>query len=119
MNEASSQRVRAPWWLRAMYTLLLLAALSLVLLAMQDVLTAVEPEGGELHHLFVFDLAWPVFLIAGLATLIAGVAALVVGLLRSDTRLTRYGVWALALLVVAVLLIIVTESLMPPAPELS
>ncbi|HEX6757653.1 MAG TPA: hypothetical protein VF086_04450 [Propionibacteriaceae bacterium] len=67
MNEASSQRVRSPWGLRAMNALLLLAALSLVLLVIQDVLTAVEPEGGELHHLFVFDLAWPVFLIAGLA----------------------------------------------------
>ena len=67
MNEASSQRVRSPWGLRAMNALLLLAALSLVLLVIQDVLTAVEPEGGELHHLFVFDPAWPVFLIAGLA----------------------------------------------------
>ena len=55
-----------------MYAVLLLAALSLVILVLQDVLTAVEPEGGELHHLFVFDLAWPLFLIAALATLIAG-----------------------------------------------
>jgi len=102
-----------------MYALLLLAALSLVLLVIQDVFTAVGPEGGELHHLFVFDLAWPVFLIAGLATLIAGVAAPVVSLLRSDTRLTRYGLWAFAFLLVAVLVIIVTESLQPPAPEQS
>jgi len=98
---------------------LLLAALSLVLLVLQDVLTAVEPEGGELHHLFVFDLAWPVFLIAGLGSLIAAVAALVVGRLRSDVRLTRYGVWAVAFLVVALLLIIVAESLQSPAPEQS
>jgi hypothetical protein len=63
MNEASSQRVRSPRWLQAMYAVLLLAALSLVILVLQDVLTAVEAEGGELHHLFVFDLAWPVFLI--------------------------------------------------------
>ena len=98
MNEASSQRVRSPRWLQAMYAVLLLAALSLVILVLQDVLTAVEPEGGELHHLFVFDLAWPVFLIAALATLIAGVATLVIGRLRSDARLTRYGVWAVAFL---------------------
>jgi hypothetical protein len=102
-----------------MYAVLLLAALSLVLLVLQDVLTAVEPEGGELHHLFVFDLAWPVFLIAGLGSLIAAVAALVVGRLRSDVRLTRYGVWAVAFLVVALLLIIVAESLQSPAPEQS
>jgi len=119
MNEASSQRVRSPRWLQAMYAVLLLAALSLVILVLQDVLTAVEPEGGELHHLFVFDLAWPLFLIAALATLIAGVAALLIGRLRSDNRLTRYGVWAVAFLVVAVLIIIVTESLQPPAPEQS
>jgi hypothetical protein len=117
MTEAASERVGSRWWLRAMYAVLLLAALSLALLVLQDVLTAVEPEGGELHHLFVFDLAWPVFLVAGLATLIAGVAALVVGRLRSDARLTRYGVWVVALLVVAVLIIILPDSLQPPAPE--
>jgi uncharacterized membrane protein YhaH (DUF805 family) len=117
MTEADSELDRPPWWLRAMYAVLLLAVLSLVLLVLQDVLTAVEPEGGELHHLSVFDLAWPVFLIAALATLIAGVAALVVGRLRSDARLTRYGVWAVAFLVVAVLVTVVTESLQPPTPE--
>ena len=74
-----------------MYAVLLLAVLSLVILVLQDVLTTVEPEGSELHHLFVFDMAWLAFLIAGLATLIAGVAALVVGRLRSDAQLTRYG----------------------------
>ena len=78
-----------------MYAVLLLAVLSLVILVLQDVLT-VEPEGSELHHLFVFDMAWLAFLIAGLATLIAGVAALVVGRLRSDAQLTRCGVWAVA-----------------------
>jgi hypothetical protein len=118
MTEADSELDRPPWWLRAMYAVLLLAVLSLVLLVLQDVLTAVEPEGGELHHLFVFDLAWPVFLIAALATLIAGVATLVIGRLRSDARLTRYGVWAVAFLGVTAL-IIVTESLQPPAPEQS
>jgi hypothetical protein len=56
-----------------------------------------------------------VFLIAGLATLIAGVAALVGGKLRSDAQLTRYGVWAVAFLVAAVLVIVVTESLQPRA----
>jgi hypothetical protein len=59
-----------------------------------------------------------VFLIAGLATLIAGVAALVGGKLRSDAQLTRYGVWAVAVLVVAVLVIVVTKSLQPRAGTL-
>lgn len=58
------------------------------------------------------------FLIAGLATLIAGVAALVGGKLRSDAQLTRYGVWAVAILVVAVLVIVVTKSLQPRAGTL-
>ena len=80
-------------------------------------ITALEPEGGELHHLFVFDLAWPVFLIAALATLIAGVATLVIGRLRSEVQLTRYGVWAMAFIGVAVLVIIVAESLQSQAPE--
>jgi hypothetical protein len=39
------------------YAVLLLAVLSLLLLVLQDVLTTVEPEGSELHHLFAFDMA--------------------------------------------------------------
>ena len=117
MTEAGSELHRLPWWLQATYAVFILAVLSLVLLVLQDVFTAFEPQGSELHHLFVFDIAWPVFLIAGFATLIAGVAALVVGRLRSDAQLTRYGVWAVAFLAVAVLVIVVTESLQPPAPE--
>jgi hypothetical protein len=100
-----------------MYAVLLLAVLSFVLAVLQDVITALEPEGGELHHLFVFDLTWPVFLIAGVASLIAGAAALVIGRLRSEVQLTRYGVWAMAFIGVAVLVIIVAESLQSQAPE--
>ena len=99
-----------------MYAILLIAAVSLVLLVLQDVLTAVESGGRELHHLFVFDLAWPAFLIAGLASLIAGLAALVIGRLRRDARLTRYGALAVALLLLAAFVIVVTESLHGPAP---
>jgi hypothetical protein len=100
-----------------MYAVLLLAVLSFVLAVLQNVITALEPEGGELHHLFVFDLTWPVFLIAGVCSLIAGVAALVIGRLRSEVRLTRYGVWAMAFLAGSVLVIIVGESLQSQAPE--
>jgi hypothetical protein len=99
-----------------MYAMLLIAAVSLVLLVVQDVLTAIESEGGELHHLFVFDLAWPAFLIAGLESLVAGVAALVIGRLGRDARLTRYGVLVVALTVLAAFVIVVAESLQDPAP---
>jgi hypothetical protein len=99
-----------------MYAMLLIAAVSLVLLVVQDVLTAVESEGSELHHLFVFDLAWPAFLITGLASLVAAVTALAIGRLRRDARLTRYGVLVIAFLVLATFVIVVTESLQGPAP---
>ena len=103
MNEASSQRVRSPWVAAGDGNAVFSRGSLIGAPVLQDVLTAVEPEGGELHHLFVFDLAWPLSSIAGLATLIAGVAALLIGRPRSDARLTRYGVWAVALLGVAAL----------------
>jgi hypothetical protein len=109
MAHPPTRLIRNPWWLRAMYAVLLLAVLSLVLLLLQDVLTAVESEGGELHHLFVFDLAWPLFLVAGLASLIAGLVSLVIGLLRRDAGLTRYGALAVGFILGAVLLIVIAE----------
>jgi hypothetical protein len=117
MAHPVTRPIRHPWWLWAMYTVLLVAVLSLVLLLLQDVLTAVESEGGELHHLFVFDLAWPLFLVAGLASLIAGLASLIIGVLRADAGLTRYGALAVAFVLGAVLLIVAAEKLQAPAPE--
>jgi hypothetical protein len=114
MADPVTRPTRHPWWLRAMYTVLLVAVLSLMLLFLQDVLVAVESEGGELHHLFVFDLAWPFFLIAGLASLIAGLASLIIGLLRADAGLTRYGAFAVAVVAGAVLLIVIAERLQAP-----
>jgi hypothetical protein len=100
-----------------MYTVLLVAVLSLVLLLLQDVLTVVESEGGELHHLFVFDMAWPLFLVTGLVSLVAGLVSLLIGLLRADAGLTRFGLLAVAFLLGAVLLIVAVERLQAPAPE--
>jgi hypothetical protein len=111
----AARRMRHSWLLRAMYTVLLVAVLSLVLLLLQDVLTAVESEGGELHHLFVFDLAWPLFLVAGLASLIFGVASLIIGVIRADAGLTRYGALAVAFIVGTVLLIVIAEKLQSPS----
>jgi hypothetical protein len=117
MAQAATRRIRHSWLLRAMYTVLLVAVLALALLLLQDVLTAVESEGGELHHLFVFDLAWPIFLVAGLASLIAGVVSLIIGVLRADAGLTRYGALAVGFVLGAVLLIVAAEKLQAPAPE--
>jgi hypothetical protein len=97
------------WWLfRVLYAILIISAAALVVLLLGDVIAAVEAgTGGELHDLFVFDLAWPVFLIGSLATLVAGVAALIAGLLRQSPGLRRYATWALAYTVVAVALLFV------------
>ena len=110
----AARRIRHSWLLRAMYTVLSVAVLSLVLLLLQDVLTAVESEGGELHHLFVFDLAWPLFLVAGSASLIAGVVSLIIGAIRANAGLTRYGALAVAFVLGTVLLILVAEKLQAP-----
>lgn len=117
MAQAVTRRTRHPWWLRAMYSVLLVAVLSLVLLLLQDVLTVVESERGELHHLSVFDLAWPLFLVAGLVSLIAGLVSLLIGLLRADAGLTRYRLLAVAFVLGAVLLIVAAEKLQAPASE--
>jgi hypothetical protein len=96
------------WWLsRVLYAILIVSAAALVVLLMRDVVATLEaPTGGELHDLFVFDLAWPVFVIGSLATLVAGVAALIAGLLRRSPGLKRYGTWALAYAVIAVALLV-------------
>ena len=117
MARAVTRGTRHPWWLGAMYTVLLVAVLSLLLLLLQDVLTVVESDGGELHHLFVFDLAWPLFLVAGLVSLIAGLVSLLIGLLRADAGLTRYGLLVVAFLLGAILLIVAVDRLQAPAPE--
>jgi len=114
MAQAATRRTRHRWLLRAMYTVLLVAVFSLVLLVLQDVLAAVESEGGELHHLSVFDLAWPVFLVAGLASLVAGVVSLIIGVLRADAGLTRYGALAVAFVLGSALLIVSAERLQTP-----
>jgi hypothetical protein len=99
-------------WLTALYVLPVLTLVALATLFAQDVVSEIEErrgEHGELHHLFVFDLAWPVFLVSALLTFSTGLVALVAGRIRRRARLARYGTWALgavALAVVAVALVV-------------
>jgi hypothetical protein len=96
----------ASWLLRLLYVILIVSATALVILLLGDVVATLEAgTGGELHDLFVFDLAWPVFLLASLATLVAGVAALVASFLRRSPGLKRYATWALAYTIIAVALL--------------
>ena len=65
-RSVSASAATGAWWsLRALYAILIVSAVALVILVLRDVVATLEADtGGELHDLFVFDLAWPVFLIA-------------------------------------------------------
>jgi uncharacterized membrane protein len=94
---------RRRWWLAALYALLTISALALATLLIGDLIAQIEEgTGGELHHLFVFDLAWPIFLVGSLATLAAGLGALVAWRLGPSPRLGRYAMWALGYVAVAI-----------------
>jgi hypothetical protein len=114
MTATRSPRMHIPLLLKILYVVLVIAAVSLAVMLLQDIVAALEGEGGELHHLFVFDLAWPVFLVAALASAVAGVAALITGRLRADARFTRYGLWAVGFVVFAIAVVVVGESLQAP-----
>ncbi|HKX15987.1 MAG TPA: hypothetical protein VJN19_12390 [Propionibacteriaceae bacterium] len=117
MTATRSPRMRVPLLLKSLYVVLVIAAVSLAVMLLQDLVAALEGEGGELHHLFVFDLAWFVFLVAGLASVVAGVAALVIGRLRADARFTRYGLWAVGFVVLAIAVVVVGQSLEAPPTD--
>lgn len=98
----------ARWLLRVLYAILIASAVALLTLLLGDLVATLEAGGeGELHDLFVFELAWPVFLIGSLATLVAGVASLIVGWLRRSAGLKRYAWWAIGYVVIAVALVYV------------
>jgi hypothetical protein len=102
---------KLPWWLRVLYATLLVSAVALVILVAGDVVSALESEEGELHHLFVFDLAWPVFVLGSLLALTTGVGALVAGAIRRSAPTLRYGMWAAGFCVLAVVVVVASESL--------
>jgi hypothetical protein len=97
--------------------LLVVSALALITLLIGDVIAAMEAgahadETDEgLHHLFVFDLAWPIFLAGSVLTLAAGVGALLVGWLRRDRQATRFAAWSLGYIAVAVVVLFATGAL--------
>lgn len=110
--DAAVRPFRAMWLL---YAVPILSAIALVLMLIQDVLVSLEAgehsdEAGEgLHHLFIFDLAWPVFLAATLGALILGVGALSVS--RGRPALRRFALVDLAYVAVAVAFLFVTGAL--------
>jgi hypothetical protein len=96
---------------------LFLSALALATLLVGEIVYAFESdrEEHETHsHGFygpIFDLAWFVFLPSTLITLIAGIGMLVVGGLRRAKDMIRYGSWALGYCLVAVMVIVLDETL--------
>lgn len=86
---------------------------ALATLFAQDVVSEIEERRGghgELHHLFFFDLAWPAFLVSALLTFSTGLVALVAGRMRRSAGLFRYGTWALASFLLAVLAVVLAAA---------
>jgi hypothetical protein len=108
---------RSRTWLRALYVLPIVSAVSLGILLLGDLIAAIEAgehgadEDGGLHHLFVFDLAWPVFLFSAPATLMSGVAALVGSRLAPSVGFGRYAAWALGYVALALPLLLLIGAL--------
>jgi hypothetical protein len=113
----AAERARTPRWLRALYAVVLLSALSLATLLVGEVVYAFESEEHEHsrhEHGFygaIFDAAWVVFLPTVLFSLVAGLAALVGGALARAAAVTRFGAWALGYCALAVLTVVMAESL--------
>ena len=107
---------RRPLWLRALYAVLIVAALAFVILLIGEVVYALEAdkEAHETHsHGFygpIFDGAWVVFVPTFLISLVGGLAALGVGVIRRHSGAIRYGGTALAFCGVAVLVIAFIEE---------
>jgi hypothetical protein len=108
LGSDASKSTGARWLLRVLYAILIVSAAALVTLLLGDVVPA---SNESLRHLFVFDLAWPVFLIGSLATLVAGAGALIAGWLRRSPGLKRYAMWALGYAVIAVAVLFVVGGL--------
>jgi hypothetical protein len=99
------------WALRTLYAILLVSALALITLFISDILAAFENAAEhEVHdHFFLFDLAWPVFLISFLITVVAGVCAFVLGRVRRSVRVRTFGTLAGAYCVLAVAAVFIAE----------
>ena len=99
VDASGGLRERSPIWLKALYGIVLLSAVALGLMLLQELIQVLEgndPSHAEgLHHLAIFDIAWPVFVLSWLFTLLGGVATLVVGTVWHRRPALRYSVWAL------------------------
>ncbi|MGH2357502.1 MAG: hypothetical protein ACRDGJ_05745 [Candidatus Limnocylindria bacterium] len=99
------------WLLRAGYGVLIVSAAALLTELVGDVIAAMETgehavdEESALHHLFIFEWAFPVLLVTAGVTLIAGLVALVLGRFRQSAATFRYGLWAAGYSVVAVIVL--------------
>ena len=105
------------WALRALYGVLVIAAVSLLLLVVGEIVYSFEDaHEHETHsHGFygpIFDGAFFVFLPTAFVTFVAGLVALVTSWLRPSSALRTYGALALGFCVVAVGVIVVEESLL-------
>ena len=99
------------WPVRLLYAVLIVSALALATLFVGDILAAFEDaeEHEEHDHFFLFDLAWPVFVVSFLVTLVAGLAALVVGRVRRSVRVRTFAGRALAYCALAVAAVVLAE----------
>jgi hypothetical protein len=99
------------WALRTLYAILLVSALALITLFISDILATFEnaAEHEEHDHFFLFDVAWPVFLVSFLLTVVAGVCAFVVGQVRRSFHVRRFGTLAVAYCVLAVATVFIAE----------
>jgi hypothetical protein len=106
---------RTPLWLRCLYAVVVVSALALATLLIGEVVYSFEEhEHGEHEHGFygpIFDAAWVIFLPTALFAFVAGLAAVVAGLLRHAARLTRFGMWALGYVTLAVATVVIVEAL--------
>ena len=108
-DDSASARSSTPAWLWILYAVLVLSAVALAVILLGDLIAAIEtgdhPDAAAdegLHHLFIFDLAYPVFLVGSLVTLLAGIGALIVSVVRRVPGLRRFAVLALGFGAVAV-----------------
>lgn len=104
------------WALRTLYGVLIVAAVSLAVLVIGDVVYSFEdPEAHDEHeHGFygpIFDGAWAVFLPAAIVAFVSGAVALAVGWFRDSVPVKRYGMRALGLVALSAAVIALAETL--------
>jgi hypothetical protein len=85
-----------------------LSALGLVVLIVGQIAGIEGAREGE-QSVLVFDIAWLIFFVAGVATLITGLIALFLGRRDSKGPTARAGMIALAYVVLAVVVVLIAS----------